>query len=205
MMHAMTDTPPTEQPPSAYLGTSPPYDGWPSLPAEFYRNRLLKLLDEANERATELGKRHDELVERTDKELAELREKIPDVGENPTLVEWLTRRAAQVDYDLAESEHDEAIGKALLEFEKAEREYYELEAQLGYLDNLLESGEYAAGNQIQVEVLGLAVDDAALDIGYAAAKLELAQRKHALIKRLHREVHTALRKAQRAERSQKKR
>lgn len=195
----MTDTQPDPLP-SDTLGQVAPLDpAWPAHLIEPYRNNILDRMDETARRGDDALEVCKTLDEKADRELDQLRARIPDLGEERSLVEWLTRRAAQVEYDLAESRLDMASQEALIKRNQLSHETRTLEARVGHLDYLTESGPYAAGNDSQLSIIELDLQESAVRLVHEKVTLEYARQRMGLVKQLHREVNTALRAAKRAE------
>ncbi|MFI2664159.1 hypothetical protein [Micromonospora carbonacea] len=201
-----TDTTPGRRPPSAVLNQQSPVDAAWTRRVEPRRQQLLDRFDDASRRVIAADEECDDLDAAAGQELAELDAKIPDVGEEPTEVEWLTRRAAQADQQVSYARHDVALREATVRREHSRREAVEVQARIGQIDDLLEGGGYAAGAEAQMAILMLDVQQSGLDLAHEVASLDFARQRLALAEHVQRDVHAALRAAQRSEsRAQKPR
>lgn len=191
---------------STPLRQTAPFDSrWPKQHIEPYRNQLLGQLQDVERALDEVEQQHEETAEAAVKERAELLEKIPDVGDNPSEVEWLTRRAAQADHGLAACRSEVASLELWVQRQKLTFEAHELGARIAQVDDLLEPAEYAAGNAAQMAIIMLDLQEAGADHAHDTGVLEIARQRLVHAKRMHREIHNALRRLQKAaERSQKK-
>lgn len=199
-MQAMTDpsSTPERVTPSAELSNMPPLEKWAEEFVRPHRNRLLALLDMAAKRLDQASERHEQACERADRELKVLLEKIPEVGDSPTELEWLTRRAAQADYELALAQHDLARQETHVAYLKALRDYCRLELRIGQIDDVIEPAAYAAGNDAQLDIMMFELEETVADYVHAVGALELMRERLAAAKRMHREIHAALRRAKKA-------
>lgn len=199
-------TTPEPRPASAALSQRAPVDSsWPAQHIEPYRRQLVQRLDDVERRLDDATQRHDDAADQGRGKIDELRAKVPDVGDNPSEVEWLTRRAAQADADLAASQHEAALMDLWVQRQTLSVELHDLASRIAQVDDLLETGVYAAGNAALREVIKLDVLETAADFANATAILDIARQRVVHVKRMHREIHTALRKARLSAESARKR
>lgn len=195
----MTDTPPDPMPSEALGQTAPIDPAWPAPLVEPFRQRLVHRMDEVHRRGMEISEEYEALDEKANRELNQLYAKIPDVGDNPSLVEWLTRRAAQAEHDLARSRHELAMQELWLKRQQLMHDVRSLATRVAQIDQLTESGPYTAGNDTQLAIIEVDLQEAAVQLAHENVVLEFSRRRIDLSKRLHREINTALRTARRAE------
>ncbi|MFG1846860.1 hypothetical protein [Micromonospora carbonacea] len=189
----MTDTP---TPPSTVLRqTAPRHPEWHRHTSR-RRQQLLTHMDTLAQQINDLDTTIDNLADNT--RINNLYDAIPDVGDTPTPAEWLTRRAAQTEHQLAVLRRDVAHREAVLRQTCLTCELVEAEMQVGQLDDLTEGGPYAAGNEPLMQVMALDVRLAALAAGHEQASLDIAREQLRLIEQVRRELTAALRKVSRA-------
>ncbi|MGY3520197.1 hypothetical protein ACVMYR_28220 [Micromonospora sp. PTRAS2] len=194
-----TDATPARRQPSEVLSQRSPVDAAWTRQVEPQRQQLLNRFDDASSRVAAADEECDGLDAAAEQDLAELEAKIPDVGEEPTEVEWLTRRAAQADQQVAFARHDVALREGTVRREHSRREAVEVQARIGQIDDLLEGGAYAAGAEAQMAILMLDVQQSGLDLAHEIASLDFARQRLALAEHVQRDVHAALRAARRTE------
>lgn len=173
------------------------------LPAHLikpYRDHLVALVDAAERHMRKAEDAYDTAVEEPFAE-----HKIPEAAENPTELEWLTRRAAEADRDLALEQRTVALGERWLVWKTAEREFREKYLRINHIDHLLEARGFAVGNDSLLAMFTLDLRDAQAEEAHAATTLGIARERLRHAKQAHKDVHAALRRAQRAaERESKK-
>lgn len=200
----MTDSQPNPSPSDVLGQTAPINPAWPVQLVEPYRQQLVARIDEVHRRFMEATEQDEAVDDGAQPELERLHATIPDVGDKPTLVEWLTRRAAQAELDLAQARHDLTMQERWVKRGQLRYEARCKEARVAQIDHLTESGAYTAGNDTQLEIIELDLQDAAAELGHERVALEYARQRVDLTKRMHREINTALRAAKRAEERAKK-
>jgi hypothetical protein len=171
---------------------------WPRQVVEPYREGLLRRWDSLTERIEAADGEWDELAEKTRPEIESLAAKVPELGEEPTEIEYLTMRAAQADVDLAEVQRDVALEDLHLKVQKLVLERCEVGLRAGQVDHVIEEGVQAVGNDDQLAILMLRVRESSLELASATAAVDLYRQRLTLTKRMHRDVHAALRKLDRA-------
>jgi uncharacterized protein (UPF0212 family) len=171
----------------------------------FEKHRVRPIWEDLAARGERVGERRKAAEERCDKaheaadaEVDALAAKASPIDPDASDLEWLTGRAAQVDRDLASGKHAVTISEANLDLAKIDLEWAELELQMSHVGLLMEdsAGAVAVGNDDQMAIYRLEVQAAALEHATALAKLDLARRQFTLVKRLHKDVHAALKRAQ---------
>lgn len=175
-----------------------PGNDWPKQVIDPYRELLAAQYRSLGERIEQAKQRCDDVDAAATAEVDALTAKIPEIGEQPTDVEYLTMRAAQADRDLAAAGHDVASSKAWLAVQLLHVERNEIDLRIGQIDHLTEQGPAAAGNDDQLAILMLDVKEASFEQAGAATSVEFARQRLALTKTMHRDIHAALRKVQRA-------
>jgi hypothetical protein len=171
---------------------------WPRQVVEPYRALLAAALQSLETKVDQARQRLDDLETAAEAELDALLAKIPESGDEPAQVEYLTVRAAQVDWDLAEARHRVTIAEAFLDLQKVHAERCELALRLGQVDHLVEDGVVASGNDDQLAILMVDAKSSSFEQVAAATSLDFARQRLTLAKRMHRDVHAALRKLERA-------
>lgn len=180
------------------MQTDHPDDTWPKRVVDPHRDRLVERAQLLTERIDQARGRYAELGTQADTEVEGLSAKISDLADQATDVEYLTWRAAVVDRDLVEATHGVSLAEQWLALEKFYVDRNELYLRIGQLDHLVEGGSIAAGNDDHLALLMLDVKESSLEQITAAASLDFARQRLTLTKRMHRDVHTALRKLQRS-------
>lgn len=165
--------------------------------AQQYRDELVRRREALQRRVEAAEQDYNSCTEQADKEITAAREAVPDLTDPPNELEWLTLRAAQADRDLVQTRHAVTLGEKLLAVETLLVERDELDLRIGQVDHMMEVGPPAAGNDTQLAILMLDVQEQAGEQRNAAAALDCARRRLTLTKRMHREIHVALRKLQR--------
>lgn len=158
-----------------------------------YRDHLVALVDAAERRMRRAEDAYDSAVEEPFAD-----HKIPDRADNPTELEWLTRRAAEADRDLALEQRTVELGERWRAWKTAEREFREAYLRINHLDHLLEGRGFAVGNDSLLAMFTLDLRDAQVEEAHSGTTLEIARERLRHARQAHKDVHAALRKAQRA-------
>lgn len=166
--------------------------------AQRYRGELCRQRDALQLRVEAVEQDYNAHAERADKEIAAARNAVSDLTGPPTEMEWVTFRAAQVDRDLVQARHAVTLHEKMLATETLVAERDELDLRIGQVDHMMEVGAAAAGNDAQLAILMLDVQESAGEQQHAMTALDYARRRLTLTKRMHREIHATLRKLQRA-------
>lgn len=141
----------------------------------------------------------DEAAEAADSELEalaaradELAEALEAKGEATTL-EWLQLRAAQADRDLADARHQVGLAAKALDLERLRVRLTEIDLRLGEVDYVAEWGAVAAGNDAQMGILMLDVQQASAGVTAALSDVDFARRRMDLTEQMYEAIHASLR------------
>lgn len=174
--------------------------------AKPYRDQLEARWKRLDEQIGPLEEQVDQVHERARAHLEALEAKVPETSGNPTDIEWLTRRAAQADLDLAIRTRDVAVAEANINWCKVVAERDDIEVRIGQVDHLAEHDDpvLSPGNDDQLAMWTLEAQESAFDLAASETVLQFARRRLDHAKKAHREIHAALRKRQAAARASKK-
>lgn len=167
-----------------------------------YRQRLDAQADRLNEQIDAFDEQLDKVYEEALPKLEALEAKMPDLGEaTPTAVQYLTRRAARADLDIAIYTRDVAAGEVRVKCAKAVAERDDLDVRRGQVDHLAEDGDpvLSPGNDDLLAIWMLAAHESAIELATAETCLQFARRRLEHAKKAQREVREALRAQKRAE------
>lgn len=178
--------------------TTVPTPGTPPVDVQQYRADLCRQRDTIQQRVEAAEQDYNTYGELADKDITAAREAVPELGDTYTELDWLTFRAAQADRDLMQAGHAVTLHQKLLAVETLLVERDGIDLRIGQVDHMAEVGCAAAGNDAQLAILMLDVQEAAAERQNAAAAVDYARRRLTLTKRMHGDIHAALRKVQRA-------
>ncbi|MEU5945121.1 hypothetical protein ABZ793_06110 [Micromonospora sp. NPDC047465] len=169
-----------------------------------YREQLEARTRQLDEQIEPLDRQHDEVYEKAQPKIEALEAALPpefDDEQAPTAVEWLTRRAALIDMDVAIYVRDVAAAEAYIKYCKAIAERDEIELRVGQLDHFTEASDpvLSVGHDDQLAIWTLQAQESAIELASAETALQFARRRLEHAKKAQREIQNALRREKRSE------
>jgi chromosome segregation ATPase len=164
-----------------------------------YREGLIAQLDTLEPQIKHARERYDTLQQEAQAEVDALEARIPDTVEKPNELQYLTRRAAQLDAELAYARRSVEMADALLASHRLDEQISVLEMRLASIDHMADTGLWATGNDPYLALAALNAQQAATDTASAVTSVVAAKERLRLTKQLHKEFHAVLRKVRRAD------
>lgn len=175
----------------------PDHAHWLTDVFEPRRAALTERLATATRQYEEAHDRYQQLTDDGNRQIEEIEATTTVADDDATEVEYLTARATQTDRDLLVANLELAASQSWLEVRRLGMRKIDLDFQVWQAAALVEVGPIAAGNETQLDIIMIDVEEAAAEHALAVADLDRARRRLDATKRLHKEVHAALRAAKR--------